>query len=116
MNETEAKTDPRYEHVREAFARLDTQDKAAFVLEATFETVGQALRDVGQSVGDVIEKVGREDFFEDLFGRRRAKDAEAAPSPGAAESPTSSGARTTGSRRTGKSPGTPGEGETPPAA
>ncbi|MDX1421176.1 MAG: hypothetical protein R3181_14520 [Rubricoccaceae bacterium] len=84
MKETETKTDPRYEHVREAFARLETQDKAAFVLEATFDTMGQALRDVGQSVGDTLEMMGREDFFSDLF-RRRAAEADtpnAAPKAG----------------------------------
>ena len=117
MKETETKTDPRYEHVREAFSRLETQDKAAFVLEATFDTVGQALRDVGQQVGDALEKVGKEDFFDDLFGRRAAEP-EAPPSPGPAEPPTS-GARTTGTRKTTPPPGTPGSAEgggTPPAA
>jgi len=112
MKETETKTDPRYAHVREAFSKLEAQDKAAFVLEATFDTLGHALRDVGQQVGDVIEKVGKEDFFDDLFGRRRAAEPEAPPSPGPAEPPTS------GSRRTGTKPppGTPEGGSPPPAA
>jgi predicted butyrate kinase (DUF1464 family) len=78
MKETETQAERGYEQVREAFAKLDTQDKAAFVLEATFDTIGQALHDVGQSVGDAIERLGKEDFFEDLFRKRER-------TPGAAE-------------------------------
>ena len=100
MNETDPRTDPRYQQVRDAFAKLETQDKAAFVLEATFDTVGQALRDVGQSVGDVIEKMSSEDFFDDLF-RRPAADSE---TPGATEPPTT-GASSSGSRRRTPPPG-----------
>ena len=85
MPETDPHADPRYAQVREAFARLQTQDKAAFVLEATFDTVGQALHDVGQSVGDAIEALGREDFFDDLF--RRRGPGGGADGPGAAEPP-----------------------------
>ena len=114
MKETETRTDPRYADAREAFARLDTQDKAAFVLEATFDTVGQALRDVGQGVGDVLEKVGKEDFFDDLFRRARSPEAASAPGPAA---PPPSGTRTTGSRKGTTTPGTTSEGGgTPPAA
>jgi hypothetical protein len=123
MKETDtqrdAHTDPRYEQVREAFAKLETQDKAAFVLEATFDTFGQALRDVGQTVGDAVEKMGKEDFFDDLFRRRPETTpgaAEAASGSGPAE-PPSSASRPSGTRKTGPaSRSTPPDEGTPPVA
>lgn len=115
MNETETQADPRYEHVREAFAKLETQDKAAFVLEATFDTVGQALRDVGQSVGDVIEKMGKEDFFDDLF-RTRARTPGAAEGAAPDVTPPPTPPRPSGPRRTDTPPSTPSGENLPPVA
>ena len=95
MKESETQTDPRYSHVRDAFSKLDTQDKAAFVLEATFDTLGQALHDVGKSVGDAVDRMGREDFFDDFFRRPM----HAPEAPGAAEPPTSASKSTTKASR-----------------
>jgi hypothetical protein len=113
MKQTETQADPRYERVREAFAKLDTQDKAAFVLEATFDTVGQALHDAGQAVGDAVERLGKEDFFDDLFGKKPGTPgaAEAA----APEAPPAAPPRS--SRRSGATPpSTPSGEDLPPAA
>ena len=44
-----AKTTPDpFDDVRDAFADLGTSEKAAFVLEATFETLSQALAETGR--------------------------------------------------------------------
>ncbi len=63
MSKTESKGRAEYEKAREAFTKLDMQDKAAFVMEATFSTFGEAFKDAGQQFADVIEKVSSEDFF-----------------------------------------------------
>jgi hypothetical protein len=117
MKETETRTDPRYAHAREAFARLDTQDKAAFVLEATFDTVGQALRDVGQTVGDALDGLGREDFFDDLFRRRAGDTEKPADAPGPAAPPTEA-TRPAAARRAGTKPSSESASDegAPPAA
>lgn len=63
MSKTESKGRAQYEKAREAFTKLDMQDKAAFVLEATFSTFGEAFKDAGQTFSEVMDKVASEDFF-----------------------------------------------------
>lgn len=54
----QAREDARrpYERARDEFEKLETKDKAAFVLEATFATLGQALEDVGRVAAEVFEQ------------------------------------------------------------
>lgn len=63
MSKTESKGRAEYEKARDAFTKLTMQDKAAFVMEATFSTFGEAFKDAGQQFADVIEKVSSDDFF-----------------------------------------------------
>ncbi|HYE96346.1 MAG TPA: hypothetical protein VD962_09060 [Rubricoccaceae bacterium] len=77
MQSTDAGARAPYEQAREAFAALDTPDKVAFVLEATFDAVGQALRDTGRAFADAFDKVTSEDFFKG-FQREAEATADAA--------------------------------------
>ena len=63
MSKTESKGRAQYEKAREAFTKLDMQDKAAFVMEATFSTFGEAFKAAGQQFAEVFEKVTADDFF-----------------------------------------------------
>ena len=48
---------------RAAFDDLPTTEKTAFVIEATFSTIGAALRETGQHLADAIHEFDPEDFF-----------------------------------------------------
>ena len=48
---------------RAAFERLATSDKAAFVFEATFETIGQAIAEAGRSVSDAMSSMDLDALF-----------------------------------------------------
>ena len=77
--------DPRsraYDEARSAFDQLETEDKTAFVLEATFATIGQAIDETGRWFARTVENVTSEDFWQDTF---RAHPADG---PGAAEPAT----------------------------
>lgn len=52
-----------FERVREAFAELNTFDKSAFVVEAAFETIGEAVGEAGRSLSDMIESLDIERWF-----------------------------------------------------
>ncbi len=58
-------TDPK-DRARSAFADLDTPEKTAFVIEATFSTIGAALRETGQRLGEAISEFDPEAFFRDM--------------------------------------------------
>ena len=100
MSKTETKGRAQYEKAREAFTKLDMQDKAAFVLEATFSTFGEAFKDAGKQFADVMEKVSSEDFFSG-FGPC-TDDAEEAAEEKAKEEKPSNGRKKPGSRSTSK--------------
>ena len=55
-------TDPKA-RAREAFDHLPTTEKTAFVIEATFATIGSALRETGQRLADVINEFDPEEMF-----------------------------------------------------
>lgn len=61
---TDAREDARqqYSKTRAEFEKLGTQDKTAFVLEAVFTTVGQAIEETGRQVADVFDHVAHFDF------------------------------------------------------
>lgn len=72
-----------FDDVRSAFDGLDTSEKAAFVLEATFNTLGQALNETGRRVAKTIDDMNIDDWF-----RPMAADPKADPaSPGFAAPP-----------------------------
>ena len=48
---------------RAAFDQLDTNEKSAFIFEATFKTIGQALEETGRRVADVFESINVDDLF-----------------------------------------------------
>jgi len=100
MSKTEPKGRVQYEKAREAFTKLDMQDKAAFVLEATFSTFGEAFKDAGRQFADVIEKVTDEDFFSG-FGSCN-DDAEEATEEKATKQKPSNGRKKSDSRSTSK--------------
>ena len=60
---TRKSTDP-FETIRKAFEDLETSEKAAFVLEATFETIGQALAETGRRAAETIEGLGIDSWFQ----------------------------------------------------
>ena len=96
---------PSFDDVRSAFDRLGTSDKAAFVLEATFDTIGQAVAETGRRVADAVSSLDLDGFFRDPMRPappEAARDAAqpSAPPFDAAEAP----ARPTRSRR---NPGVP---------
>lgn len=48
---------------RAAFDPLSTPDKTAFVLQATFETIGQALAETGRTLSDAIHAMDVDAWF-----------------------------------------------------
>ncbi len=52
-----------FDNVRDAFADLDTSEKAAFVLEATFSTLGQALAETGRRAASVLDDLDIDAWF-----------------------------------------------------
>ena len=52
-----------FDDVRSAFGRLATSEKAAFVFEATFSTLGQALAETGRRVGTAIDDLDIDAWF-----------------------------------------------------
>ena len=62
MATRKTRPDP-FDDVRDAFADLGTSEKAAFVLEATFETIGQALAETGRRAAAVLDDLDIDDWF-----------------------------------------------------
>lgn len=61
---TMAKTpNPALDAARAAFDGLGTQDKTAFLFEAAFGTIGQAIQDTGRSVSDAIDRIDLDSLF-----------------------------------------------------
>ena len=52
-----------FDRVRDEFASLGTSEKAAFVLEATFSTIGQALAETGRRAAETIESLNIDAWF-----------------------------------------------------
>ncbi len=77
----DAREDARrqYAKTRAEFEKLEPQDKTAFVVEATFTTLGQAIEETGRQFADVLERVVN---FEFDFGSWREEGSEPdAPNP-----------------------------------
>ena len=56
-------TSPPRKAARAAFDKLDTQEKSAFLFEATFSTIGQALEETGRRVSEVVNAFDLDDLF-----------------------------------------------------
>lgn len=86
-------TTPPRAAARAAFDKLDTTEKTSFILEATFNTIGQALEETGRRVADVVESFDLDDLFtadsvEDPVDARPPKAApRKKPSPRAKTTP-----------------------------
>lgn len=57
-------TGSRLNDARDAFRSLSTPDKAMFLIEASFNTLGEAIRDAAEQVSDVLESLDADDIFE----------------------------------------------------
>jgi hypothetical protein len=90
----DAREDARkqYQKTRSEFKKLETQDKTAFVLEATFATIGQAIEETGRHFADAMERAATFDF-----GSWREEGDEPDDGPNPAE-PPSAKKRTTKAR------------------
>ena len=79
MNDSDTRSRAQYEKVRDEFAHLGTQDKTAFVLEATFATIGEAIRETGQHMADLFERVSKDDFWTPPTADEEAPEPPPAP-------------------------------------
>lgn len=90
----------QYSKTRAEFEKLETQDKTAFVVEATFATIGQAVEDAGRELADVLDRVANYDFDwwdRPSWGSDVASEADA---PNPAEPPTSAKKSTSRRKKT----------------
>ena len=73
-----------FDSVRDAFADLGTSEKAAFVLEATFSTIGQALAETGRRAASIVDDLDIDSWFTApprSYGTPEAPTAEPPPMP-----------------------------------
>lgn len=77
-----AARDP-FEKVRAAFEKMETKDKAAFVVEAAFTTAGEAIELAGRGLADLFEDLA--DDASSAFRERpdTADDSDPAQQPAA---------------------------------
>ena len=71
MTDAREETRQQYAKTRAEFEKLGIQDKTAFVLEATFATIGRAIEEAGRQVADAFDYAAHFDF-----GPWRAPDDE----------------------------------------
>ncbi|MDX1532014.1 MAG: hypothetical protein R3362_10860 [Rhodothermales bacterium] len=95
----------QYRKTRAEFEKMEAQDKAAFVLEATFSTVGRALEETGRRIADVLEDA-MEDVESAFRSARERPYPEQGPEP---EAPPA--ARASGRRKAKEGERPPGETE-----
>lgn len=67
-----------FESVRNAFDGLGTSEKAAFVIEATFETISQALAETGRRAAATLDDLDIDSWFR---APSHAEDVGAPPPP-----------------------------------
>jgi hypothetical protein len=84
---TEARSSERssYREARSAFEKLETQDKVAFVVEATFTTLGRAIEHAGRTFSVVLEDLAASASraFDEEEKRSEEPPPAADPGPGA---------------------------------
>lgn len=74
---------------RAAFDKLDTNEKSAFIFEATFNTIGQALEETGRRVADIFESINVDDLFTQEADEDNASAEPAEKKAAAPKKPTS---------------------------
>lgn len=89
-----------FDDVREAFSDLETSEKAAFVFEATFATLGQALNETGRRVAEAIDDLDVDSWFR----TSHPEDVGAPPPP---PKPRASPAKTSTAKKSTAKPKTP---------
>jgi|GEM_PF-6136486 len=57
MSENEHTRSPSFDAARAAFDELNTEDRAAFLLEATLRTVGHGLEEAGKSLAHIVDQL-----------------------------------------------------------
>ena len=57
MPDTREEARQQYTKARSEFEKLNAQDKTAFVVEATFATLGHAVEETGRHLADAFEAV-----------------------------------------------------------
>lgn len=62
---------PSRDAARAAFDKLNTNEKSAFLFEATFNTIGQALEETGRRVADLFESFDIDDLFTQEGGEEK---------------------------------------------
>ncbi len=100
-------TPPRgapYDDLRAAFDRLATPDKVAFVFEATFGTIGQALTETGRHVADAVASLDLDSVFRDPM---RPVDPASGPMPDSAAAAAAATGATKRPGRARRDPGVP---------
>lgn len=98
-----------HDELRAAFERLDTQQKTAFILQATFDTIGKAIGETGERVANAVREF-------DLEGCFRAWDAKAGRAAQDPPSPAAGPASAPSSRANPGAPADPLEPPVPPPA
>lgn len=89
--------------VRDAFEDLGTSEKAAFVLEATFETIAQALAETGRRAASTLDDLDIDSWFSP---RTEPVDVGAPPAPPPTAAPPKPTRKTTPKPK-GKTAGKP---------
>ena len=106
-----------YADLRAAFDRLTTSDKAAFVLEATLGTIGQAITETGRHVADAVSGLDLDSIFRDPM---RPADPSVAdpvdPDVAAAAASAATGEAPKRPARSRRDPGLPPDPDAPPAS
>lgn len=91
----------RFKDLHDAFNNLSTPDKAAFVIEATFDTIGQALQETGRHVSDAFESLEKEDWFRHRtgYGKKNKDDMHTAQSASKKKSGSASATKTSSKKK-----------------
>ncbi len=80
MSESEKKRETSFDAARAAFEALGTEDRAAFLVEATLSTVGHGLEQAGRTAADLLDQL----FRVESCGDEAAEDEPATPKKKAA--------------------------------
>ena len=104
---TAKSTPDPFDDVRDAFAGLGTSEKAAFVLEATFETIGQALSETGRRAASVLDDLDIDSWFRTWQPRDVGAPPPPPPAPPPPTGPTPTAGRKPPSEKTAGKPTPP---------
>ena len=107
---TRRDSDP-YDPVRDAFAGLSTAEKASFILEATFNTIGTAVIETGRRAATVLDDLDIDSWFRPPHNPAASADepvsAPPPPSPRSTSSPKPTARKKAAPKKTAGTPKTP---------